>query len=112
MHELTYARNLAYLIFKQINEKKPKKVKSITFVIGNASGIEKEFLEHSFKEHIFKNTICEYAELIFKTENPKIKCKKCTKEYNEAILNCDCGSSDFDIVSGKDVYIESIEFEF
>ena len=112
MHELTYAKNLAYIIFKQINEKKPKRVKSITFVIGSASGIDKEFLEHSFKDHIFKNTICESAELIFKKEDPKIKCKNCNEEYKEAVLSCRCGSSDFDIVSGQDVYIENIDFEF
>lgn len=85
MHELTYAKNLAYIIFKQINEKKPKRVKSITFVIGSASGIDKEFLEHSFKDHIFKNTICESAELIFKKRiqrlNVKIVMKNIKKQF-------------------------------
>ncbi|MFN3551089.1 MAG: hydrogenase maturation nickel metallochaperone HypA [Endomicrobiia bacterium] len=111
MHEHTLAKNLGYLIFKKIKENKPKKIKKIVFIIGEASGVEKEFLEHSFKEHIFKNTICEQAELVFKTEKPKIKCKKCNEEYKEAILKCNCGSINFDIMSGKDVYIEEIEME-
>ncbi len=111
MHEHTLAKNLGYLIFKEIKENKPKKVKKIVFIIGEASAVDKEFLEHSFKEHIFKNTICQQAELVFKIEKPKIKCKKCNKEYEKAILKCDCGSISFDIMSGKDVYIETIEME-
>lgn len=111
MHEHTLAKNLGYLIFKEIEKNKPKRVKKIIFIIGGASGIEKEFLEHSFKEHIFKNTICEKTELVFKIEKPKIKCKKCNTEYQQAILKCSCGNTGFDIISGKDVYIEAIEME-
>lgn len=111
MHEHSLAKNLAELIFKEINKKNVKKVKSITFVIGEASGIEQEFLEHSFKEHIFKGTELENCRLVFKNEKPKIKCKNCGCEYEDVVVKCNCGGIDFDIVAGNSVYIESIEFE-
>lgn len=111
MHEYSIAKNLAYIIFKEINDKKPKIVNKIIFVIGKASGIDKEFLEHSFKEHIFKNTICENAQLEFVFEEPRIKCKRCGKEYSDKIIKCDCGGEDFDIIAGDQVYVKEIEIE-
>lgn len=111
MHEYTIAKNLAYLIFKEIKEKKTKKIKKIVFVVGEASGVDCDFLEHSLKEHIFKNTICEDAKLIFKKEKPRIKCKNCKIEFEEPINKCRCGSVDFEIEAGKDVFIEEIDSE-
>ncbi len=108
MHEHSLARDLAYVIFKQVKEKKFKKVKKIIFGFGEASGIEKDLLEHSFKDHIFPGTPCEDAELEFVIEKPKLKCRKCAKEYEDAIIKCECGSIDFDISSGKDIRILKI----
>lgn len=108
MHEHSLARDLAYLIFKQIKEKKFKNVKKIIFAFGEASGIEKDLLEHSFKDHIFPGTLCENAELEFIIEKPKLKCRKCSKEYEDVTIKCACGSVDFDISSGKDIRIVEI----
>lgn len=110
MHEHSLARNLAYIIFSKLNQNKNLKPKKITIVIGEASGVQKDFLEHSLKEHIFKGTSCEEAKLEFKFEKPKLKCKKCDREFSEAIIRCKCGSDDFEIVAGKDVYLSEIEF--
>lgn len=110
MHEHSLAKNLAYIIFSKLNENKNLKPKKITIVIGKASGIEKDFLEHSLKEHIFKGTPCEEADLVFNFESPKLRCKNCDSEFSEIIIRCRCGSDDFEIVSGKDVYVSEIEF--
>ncbi len=111
MHEYSLARNLAYIIFDEINKRKPNKVNKIVLVVGKASNVDKEFLEHSFKEHIFKGTICENAELEFILEEPKIKCKICGKEYEMCVEKCSCGNYDFDIVAGNEVYVREIEIE-
>lgn len=111
MHEYSIAKNLAYIIFDKVNKEKPKKVNKIVIVVGEASGVEKEFLEHSLREHILKNTICEYSELVFEVEKPKIKCNQCKTEYTEPVLKCICGGDNFDVVSGKDVFVKSIEVE-
>ncbi|MCX7910371.1 MAG: hydrogenase/urease maturation nickel metallochaperone HypA [Endomicrobia bacterium] len=110
MHEHSLAKNLGYIIFNKVNKNKPLRPKKITILIGKASGIDKEFLEHSLKEHIFKGTVCEEAEICFKFETPKIKCKNCSYETEEALEKCKCGSIDFEIVAGKDVYVLDIEF--
>lgn len=111
MHEYGIAKDIAYVIFNKINEEKPKKVNKIVIVIGEASGIDKKFLEHSLKEHIFKNTICENSELVFETEKPKIRCRNCKTEYTEPVIKCSCGSDSFDVISGKEVFVKSIEIE-
>ncbi len=111
MHEYSIAKDIGYVIFKKINEEKPKKVNKIVISVGEAAGVDKEFLLHSLKEHIFKNTICENAEIAFEIEKPKIKCRQCKTEFVEPIIKCNCGSDSFDIVSGKDIFVKSIEFE-
>ena len=111
MHEYSLAKDLANIIFKELKKRKAEKVHKITFILGRASNVDKEFLEHSFKEHIFKGTICENAELEFILEEPKIKCKICGKEYEMCVEKCSCGNYDFDIVAGNEVYVREIEIE-
>lgn len=113
MHELSIAQELAEIIFKTLenNDKKNGKVSRIKIIIGETSGIDQEFLEHSLKEHIFKGTSCENAILEFCIEKIKIKCLSCGKEFTEPIFECDCGNKDFDIISGRDVYVSEIEVE-
>lgn len=111
MHEYSLAKNIAYIIFDRINKEKPKKVNRIVITVGEASGVDKDFLEHSLKEHMFKNTICENSELVFEIERLKLKCRKCNTEYEEAVIKCGCNSDSFDVVSGKDVFVKSIEVE-
>ncbi|MCX7956575.1 MAG: hydrogenase maturation nickel metallochaperone HypA [Endomicrobia bacterium] len=108
MHELALARSLAEEIFKYTEENK-KGPKQITIVIGKASGVEKEFLEHSLRDHIFKGTKFENVKFEFLYEMPKIKCKVCSREFKDVVIKCECGGDNFEIVSGKDVYIKEIE---
>lgn len=110
MHEHSLAKNLAYIIFTKLNENKNLKPKRIVIVIGEASGIQKDLLEHSLKDHIFKGTPCEEAELVFKLEKPKLKCKNCNSEFSELVIRCRCNSDSFDVTAGKDVYVSEIEF--
>ncbi|MEN3014173.1 MAG: hydrogenase maturation nickel metallochaperone HypA [Endomicrobiia bacterium] len=110
MHEHSLAKTLAAVIFEVIDKNKPKKPKKTTIVVGKASGVNKEFLEHSLKDHVFKGTICENIELEFKFEEPKIKCKECGYETTQAVTKCRCGGDNFDVISGKDTYVLEVEF--
>ncbi len=105
MHEHSLARDLAYVVFKQIKERKLKTVKKIKIALGEAFGLEQDLLLHSFKDHVFKGTICEDAEIEFIVEKPKLRCKRCDKEYEDVVIKCKCGSIDFDIAAGKDIRV-------
>ncbi|MCX7940379.1 MAG: hydrogenase/urease maturation nickel metallochaperone HypA [Endomicrobia bacterium] len=108
MHEHSLAKDIAYLIFDEIKKKKPKKVEKITIVIGEALGINKDFFLHALKEHSLKNTICENSQLEIVVEKAKIKCRKCSNIIEEPVMKCICGSNDFDVFSGKNVYVKEI----
>lgn len=112
MHELGLAKDLSTIIFNTMKkENENKKLKKVVIVIGEASGIEKDFLNHSLKEHIFKGTKFENVEIEYKIQPVGIKCKACGKNFVEPVMKCVCGSINFDIISGKDVFVEEIEVE-
>lgn len=111
MHELGLAKDLAAVVFEKIKQNNNKKLKKICIVVGEASGIEKDFLEHSLKEHIFKGTELENVVIEFKIQKVGIRCKKCNKDFFEPVMKCNCGCVDFDILSGKEFFIEFLEFE-
>lgn len=109
------ARDLFQEILTKAEEKKLTKIGKITISIGVASGIEKDFLTHSFRDHIFPGTIAEAAELIYQDEPVKTVCQSCQKEIQESdafSLNCPfCKSYNIEITHGKDIRIIAIERE-
>ena len=114
MHELGIAKDLFEIIKEKARQKQLIKITKITIKLGVASGIEKDFLEHSFYDHIFPGSFAEGAKIEIVSEPVIIKCKKCHKELNsdKFTVNCpNCNSFDLEIISGKDVYIENIEGE-
>ncbi|MFN3967231.1 MAG: hydrogenase maturation nickel metallochaperone HypA, partial [Endomicrobiia bacterium] len=82
MHELGIAKDLFELVKKYTEENSLSKVTKIVIKIGAASGIDKNFLRHSFVDHILPGTFAENSAIEFDLEPVKLKCKKC----NEIIL--------------------------
>ena len=115
MHELGIAQDFWAVIKEQAAGNGLKNVSKIVIVLGEASGIEKDFLVHSLKDHILPGTIAAKAALEIIPERLKAKCGNCLKEITTVMitaLNCPhCGSSDIEIVSGKETYVKSIEGE-
>ncbi len=113
MHELGLAQDFWEVIKQKAKENNLKKIEKITLRVGTASGIEEDFLRHSFVDHIFPGTIAEGAELEIIDEPVKARCKSCGKDITSAeefALGCPfCGSPDIEISAGKDIYLEYIE---
>jgi len=113
MHELGIARGLFFEIMKEAQQKNIEKIRKVVFRVGVASGIEKDFLFHSFADHVFPGTPVEGAELEFLDEAVKVVCGECGKEIQsdgKLTLSCPyCQSIDLKIVSGKDVTLDSVE---
>lgn len=114
MHELGIAKDLFAKVLEKAKENELRRVTRIKIRLGEASGIEEGFLRHSFIDHILPGSIAQGATLEIKKEGVKARCSDCGKRISaqEAGLSCpQCGGSDIEIISGKDVYIENIEGE-
>lgn len=112
MHELGIAKDLFAKVNEKAKENKLKRITRIKIKLGEASGVKEKFLRHSFIDHILPGSIAEGAALEIAKEEVKARCETCGKSISaqEAGLSCPhCGGSELEIISGKDVYVESIE---
>ncbi|MCD6412583.1 MAG: hydrogenase maturation nickel metallochaperone HypA [Elusimicrobia bacterium] len=110
MHELAEARKLLKDIEKETLGKIPAE---ITIVVGKASGIDIDFLKHSFYDHIFPEKGWQKTKLKFRQEGPRLLCKSCGKEITELPgLTCPfCDGDDFEVIAGNRVYVEEVKSE-
>jgi len=112
MHELRLAQDLFKRILQEAQGKNLKRIKRIVFSLGEASGIEKDFLSHSLVDHLFPGTIAEDAEIAYLDEPVELLCSHCNKILpgdGTFTLCCPhCGSYKLEITKGKDVRIEKI----
>jgi hydrogenase nickel incorporation protein HypA/HybF len=115
MHELGIAQDFWAVIKQQAAVNGLKKVTKITIVLGEASGIEADFLRHSLVDHTLPGTMAEKAELEFIVTPLEACCNNCKSRITKTSIKnffCPaCGSPDIAIASGKESYVKSIEGE-
>ena len=125
MHELGIAKDLFDIVLEKARENNLKKVTKISIKLGEAAGIETDFLRHSFVDHIIPRSIANNCELEISIEKVKAKCKRCSTEFSPEDMvfhphtnrvgvgvNCpSCKNKEIEITSGKDVYVAFIEGE-
>ena len=113
MHELGIAKDLFKIVKEKARVNNLKRVTKIRIKVGVASGIEKDFLKHSFIDHIFPKTLAEEAKLEFIREPVEARCKNCGQKLDtqdKFTVSCPaCGSVNIEIIRGKDIYLENIE---
>jgi len=115
MHELSIAQDLFRIVEDKAKENNLKAVTKIVVVIGEASGIEEDFLRHSLTEHLMPGTAAEKAELEITIEALQARCVACGIEIDfqqSSSLRCpNCGGTNLEVSRGKSVYLQSIEGE-
>lgn len=139
MHELGIARDLFDVVLQKAKESGIKKIAKITVRVGEAAGIETDFLRHSLVDHLFaEHDIAKGCDLEIIVDKVKAVCKKCGatfdissiaksagalipdnakadgKEFQmkDIGLACpNCKSIELDVLTGRDVYVESFEGE-
>lgn len=115
MHELSIAQDLFRIVEDKAKENNLTVVTKIVVVVGEASGIEEDFLRHSLMDHFMPGTIAQKAELEITTEPLQARCLACGKEINvqqSFSLRCpNCGDNNLEITQGKNVYLQTIEGE-
>jgi hydrogenase nickel incorporation protein HypA/HybF len=116
MHEHGIARDLWKVILSEAEKNNLKKITKVSVVLGIASGIEQELLNHSFVDHIFQeHEIAKGAVMEYEIVPLTAQCNVCMEEINPSQmehLTCPhCGANDIKIVAGHEVYVKNIEGE-
>jgi len=113
LHELSIASNLIDIVKKAVEGKEISRVTSLRIVIGEMSMVVPESLEFAFGV-ISKGTFVENARLDFVRKPLVGKCLECEKEFavRDFLFRCpECQSPGVEIVSGRELLLESIECE-
>lgn len=113
MHELAMVRSIYQVIDGKIKEFGVKKVNRVKLIVGELTGVEDSIMKSCFEIYV-ESTPAEGAKLVIDRVPVKVRCRICGNEYETKIpfSECsDCGNKSFRIISGKELYIESMEVE-
>ena len=113
MHELSVTQSILSIALDKANAAHASKVFKINLVIGELSGIVDECVQFYF-DFLSKDTIAAEAALSFRQPPTQLRCRNCTTVFaprngNWACPNC--SEQKIEIISGRELYIESIEVE-
>jgi len=115
MHEMSIVQNI-YRIVREKMEAKFGRVYPVTrlkVVIGKLTSVVPSALEFAF-EVLSPNTEFEKTEVEIEYVPLKIRCKDCGKEMviEEPFLFCrKCDSFNVEIVTGRELYVDSFEID-
>ncbi|MFW6134157.1 MAG: hydrogenase maturation nickel metallochaperone HypA [Elusimicrobiota bacterium] len=114
MHELSIVQSMVNQLQQSLTSEQLPKVESISVKVGEFSGIIPDTMSFAFtaikNETPFKNSKLDIVTVPFKAS-----CKSCGSTFGmkeRFIFICpECNSRDLDILSGKELYIESVELK-
>ncbi|MDD4871317.1 MAG: hydrogenase maturation nickel metallochaperone HypA [Kiritimatiellae bacterium] len=112
MHELSIAQALFEQV-QSITAHENSRVMMIAVSIGTLSGVDSEALDQAFRITV-DDTPLKDAKLQIEKVPARVICHSCNRESSPAFpfFACQyCNSFDFEIVSGRDLLLKSIELE-
>ena len=113
MHEMALAKGVLDIVESYAVNNNAKKVTEITVLVGEMTGVVWESLEFCFQA-LSQNTMAEGAKLIMKPVPLIGRCGKCGNQEpieNYKFICSACGSSQIQIISGRELRVESLEAE-
>jgi hydrogenase nickel incorporation protein HypA/HybF len=113
MHELAITQSMFEIVLKQAEQAQAKKVVKINLTIGAMTGVVSDSVQF-YLDILTKDTIAEGAQVSFTLVPSQGKCRNCnqTFELPEFDWTCPhCQGSIIDVISGKELFVESIEVE-
>lgn len=111
MHELAITQSMLDVVLEEAKKADAREVAKINLVIGEMTGFVEDSVKFYF-DFLSKGTPAEGAALSFTIIPIKARCRACdnlfqTKEFDWICPGC--GSINLDIISGKELFVESIE---
>nr|WP_207683704.1 hydrogenase maturation nickel metallochaperone HypA [Desulfonema magnum] len=112
MHEMGIAMQVAEIATASVPpEMKDVQVEKINLRVGKLAAVVPDSLRFCF-DIVTKDTLLSDAELIIEEIQVVARCKACNTEWTITgpVFLCEkCNSGDVEILSGQELYIESIE---
>jgi len=113
MHEFGIVEDILATINKIATEQKFKKINRVTIQVGKLRQVIPENLQFAFSV-LAENTIAANAQLVIDEIPITIRCQSCNQKATIADFTyiCPhCNSSDLEILTGKEIILETIEGE-
>ncbi|HEY8350206.1 MAG TPA: hydrogenase maturation nickel metallochaperone HypA [Clostridiales bacterium] len=113
MHETALVRNLLATVEQVILEHNVRKVNRVVISVGKLANVLPDALTFAF-EAMTQDGPMKGAELEIRSVPAVARCDDCGYEYQAdgfPIICPFCKSNSFRIISGEEVYIDSIEYE-
>lgn len=113
MHEMAVTRSMLDIVLEEAKKANASKVTEISIVLGEMSTLVDHCIQFNF-DYLSIGTAAEGAKLNFRNVPKQARCLDCGNVFQpDGILwTCDkCQSSSLKLISGDELYIESIEVE-
>jgi len=113
MHEMGIAMQVMNIVMESLPRDEPLRVKAIHLRVGKLTAIVPQSLQFCM-EMVTKDTPAEGAELKFNEVPVTVECDECGEQtvIERPPFACGkCGSEKVEIISGREMIIESIEVE-
>jgi hydrogenase nickel incorporation protein HypA/HybF len=113
MHEFAITQSILSIILQKAQEAKAKKITRVDLLVGRLTGYVPECIQLQF-DILSHNTVAADASLTFHQPPAKLRCRKCNREFTSDSFDLicpKCHTMHIDILSGSELYVESIEVE-
>ena len=113
MHELAITKSMLDIVLKEAEKAGSREVRIVNLVIGEMTGFVEDSVQFYF-DFLSKGTPAEGAVLSFTAVPIKAQCRSCGHSFkpkDSGWICPGCGGSGVDIVSGKELFVESIEVD-
>jgi hydrogenase nickel incorporation protein HypA/HybF len=113
MHEQSIVESILALALENAEKEKASKILRIYLVVGELSGVVEDSVEFYFS-FLSKGTIAAEASLFFMHVPAQLRCRNCDTVFlpEKMNFNCPkCKEQQVEIVSGRELYIDSLEVE-
>ncbi len=111
MHELSITQNILDIVLNEAKKAQADKVTRINLVIGELSGIVSDSVLFYF-DFLKKGNAAEEATIDFRLVPVELRCRDCLANFNpkdSAWVCPNCQGTNFDLITGRECYVESIE---
>ena len=113
MHELAITENILRIAVQAAEEHQAKRVLEIRMKIGAYSGVVPQYIQEYF-DLVSRGTVAEGAQLHIETIPATVLCRTCGRitEVERFRIKCAaCGSTDVELRTGREYYVDSLEVE-